>query len=63
MKDIGSAMAGMSSSFDSDLFVTDDLKAGLDPIDFDGFQMLTDPDNQDIVTDSATEDSFRLDRL
>ena len=57
-KDIGSAMAGMPDSFDSDLFLSDEaLKDGLDPLDL---QMLTDPN---IVTDPATEDSFRLDRL
>ncbi|GAB6023081.1 hypothetical protein CHUAL_007172 [Chamberlinius hualienensis] len=60
VKDIGSVMVGMSDSFDSDLFVTDDLKAGLDPIGIDELHMLTD---SDIVTDPATEDSFRLDRL
>ena len=61
VKDIGNAMAGMDS-FDSDFFPSDEaLKMGLDPLDLDGLQMLTDPTN--IVTDSATEDSFRLDRL
>ncbi len=60
-KDIGNAMAGMPDSFDSDLFPSDEaLKVGLDPLDLDGLQMLTDPT---LVTDPATEDSFRLDRL
>ena len=36
------------------------LKMGLDPLDLDGLQMLTDPN---MVADPATEDSFRLDRL
>lgn len=56
-KDIGSVMA---DSFDCELFVADDIKDGLDPIDLDGLQMLTD---SEIVADAATEDSFRLDRL
>ena len=54
-------MAGMPDSFDSELFPSDEaLKMGLDPLDLDGLQMLTDPS---MVTDPATEDSFRLDRL
>ena len=67
MKDIGNAMAGAMAGVDSfdaaDLFCPADeaLKMGLDPLDLDGLQMLTDPTN--MVTDPATEDSFRLDRL
>ena len=58
-KDIGSAMAGMADG--TDLFPLDEaLKVGLDPLDLDGLQMLTDPN---MVADPATEDSFRLDRL
>jgi CREB-regulated transcription coactivator 1 len=54
-------MAGMIDAFDSELFPTDEvLKVGLDPLDLDGLQMLTDPN---MVTDPATEDSFRLDHL
>ena len=34
--------------------------AGLDPIDFDGLQILTD---SALVTDPSTEDHFRLDRM
>lgn len=34
-------------------------KMGLDPLDLDAVQMLTDPN---LVTDAATEDSFKLDR-
>jgi hypothetical protein len=45
----------------SDIFGMDDLGADLDPIDFHGFQLLMNPDNT--VTDAATEDHFRLDRL
>ena len=61
-KDIGNAMAGMPDVFDdADLFTSEEaLKVGLDPLDLDGLQMLTDPS---IVTDPATEDQFRLDRL
>jgi CREB-regulated transcription coactivator 1 len=33
---------------------------GLEPIDFDGFQILT---NSTLVTDPSTEDHFRLDRM
>ncbi len=44
-----------------DLFNDDDtLKVSLDPLDLDSLQMLTDPS---LVTDTETEDSFRLDRL
>ena len=60
VKDISNAMAGMMDAFDSELFPTDEvLKVGLDPLDLDGLQMLTD----NMVTDPATEDSFRLDHL
>ena len=61
-KDIGNAMAGMSDSFvDTDFFGADEaLKMGLDPLDLDGLQMLTD---SSLVTDPATEDTFRLNRL
>ncbi|KAL5003899.1 hypothetical protein ScPMuIL_017355 [Solemya velum] len=56
-KELGNAITG----FDTDLFPSDEvLKAGLDPLDLDGLQMLTDPT---MVADPATEDSFRLDRL
>ncbi|XP_024082449.1 CREB-regulated transcription coactivator 1 isoform X1 [Cimex lectularius] len=51
----------MVDSLDQDLFPSDEcLREGLDPIDFDGLQMLTDPE---IITDPATEDHLRLDRL
>ena len=44
-----------------DLFPTDEcLREGLDPIDIDGLQMLTDPS---MIADPATEDHLRLDRL
>ncbi|XP_054160855.1 CREB-regulated transcription coactivator 3-like isoform X2 [Oppia nitens] len=56
-KDIGTAMAGMSGSFDSDLFPSAEeaIRAGLDPIDFDGLQILPD-------IDSSNEETFRLER-
>ncbi|XP_066273438.1 CREB-regulated transcription coactivator 1-like isoform X6 [Branchiostoma lanceolatum] len=62
-KDLGSAMASMASGFDSDtLFAADDpLKVGIDPLDLESLQMLTEP--SDMVADPATEDSFRMDRL
>ncbi len=59
-KELGSAMIA-GDSFE--LFAGDAdeaLKMGLDPLDLDGLQMLTDPN---MVADPATEDSFRLDRL
>lgn len=50
-------------SFDSsDLFSTEEaLRAGLDPIDIDGLQILTDPDMA-VISDPAAEEAFRLDR-
>ncbi|XP_046997865.1 CREB-regulated transcription coactivator 1-like isoform X1 [Schistocerca americana] len=61
VKDLGSAMSG--SFDDSELFPSDEtLREGLDPIDFDGLQMLTDPD-MNVITDPSTEDNFRIDRL
>lgn len=47
-------------SFDVDSqFPLDDLK--IDPLTLDGLHMLNDPDM--VLTDPATEDAFRLDRL
>ena len=47
-------------SFDMDSpFPLDELK--IDPLTLDGLHMLNDPDM--ILTDPATEDAFRLDRL
>lgn len=49
------------SSAISDFFPSDEsLREGLVPIDFDGFQMLTDPD-LNVISDYA-EDHFRQDR-
>lgn len=56
-KEIGNAITGMSDSFDSDMFVPEEALKGLDPLDL---EMLTDPS---IVTDPATEESFRLGQL
>ncbi|RZF35833.1 hypothetical protein LSTR_LSTR008939 [Laodelphax striatellus] len=44
-----------------DMFADECLREGLDPIDLDGLQMLT--DQEVVITDPATEDHFRLDRL
>lgn len=52
----------MGASFDTDLFPSDEsLREGLGSIDFDGFQMLTDPGM--VISDPSAEDHFRLDRL
>ncbi|XP_033323653.1 CREB-regulated transcription coactivator isoform X3 [Megalopta genalis] len=59
VKDLGTAMMG---DFDPDLFPSDDaLRQGLDPIDVDGLQMLTDPNM--VISDPSAEAHFRLDRL
>ncbi|XP_043602280.1 CREB-regulated transcription coactivator 1-like isoform X5 [Bombus pyrosoma] len=59
VKDLGTAMM---SDFDSDLFPSDDaLRQGLDPIDMDGLQMLTDPTM--VISDPSAEAHFRRDRL
>ncbi|XP_025077347.1 CREB-regulated transcription coactivator 1-like isoform X4 [Pomacea canaliculata] len=60
-KDLGNAITGMPDGFDADFLSNDEaFKADLGPLDFDGLQMLTDPN---MVTDPATEDTFKLDRL
>ena len=60
-KDLSNAIIGMQDVFgDSDLLPSDEaLRTGLDPLDFNELQMLTD---STIVTEE-TENSFRLDRL
>lgn len=54
----------MVGSLEGELFPNDEclmsVREGLDPIDFDGLQMLTDPE---MITDAATEHHLRLDRL
>ncbi|KAM4556721.1 CREB-regulated transcription coactivator 1 [Fundulus diaphanus] len=58
-KDLTSSLS-TDISFDVDSqFPLDDLK--IDPLTLDGLHMLNDPDM--ILTDPATEDAFRLDRL
>ena len=62
-KELGNAMAQVHEMFgDAELLPSDEaLRDGLgDPLDFNELQMLTD---SSLVTDPATEDSFRLDRL
>ncbi|XP_076337813.1 uncharacterized protein LOC143239977 [Tachypleus tridentatus] len=60
VKDIGSAMASVSGFFDTDFITSDDvLRAGLEPIDFDGLQILMDPDIC-VISDPVTEETFRL---
>jgi CREB-regulated transcription coactivator 1 len=60
-KDLGNAITGMPDGFDADFLTNDEaFRADLGPLDFDGLQMLADPN---MVTDPATEDSFKLDRL
>ena len=59
-KDLGNAITGMTD-IDTDFLTNDEaFKAGLDPLDLDEIQMLTD---SGLVADPATEDSFKLDRL
>lgn len=51
----------LGDSFESDMLTTDDfLKLGLDPLELEEIRMLSDAN---MVTDPATEDSFRLDRM
>ncbi|XP_022244583.1 CREB-regulated transcription coactivator 1-like isoform X2 [Limulus polyphemus] len=60
VNDPSSALA-MSGCFDNDFLPAEEaLRAGLDPIDFDGLQILTDPDIS-VITDPAMEETFRLD--
>lgn len=52
----------LGDSFDAstDMFTAEEaLKLGLDPLEIEELQMLADAS---IITDPATEDSFRLDR-
>ena len=63
-KELGNAITGMPDGFDTDLFPSvEALKGGLDPLDLQDLQMLTDPNNPNNITDPATEESFKLDRL
>ncbi|XP_057896728.1 CREB-regulated transcription coactivator 1 isoform X6 [Melospiza georgiana] len=60
-KELTSSLAGVGDvSFDTDSqFPLDELK--IDPLTLDGLHMLNDPDM--VLTDPATEDTFRMDRL
>lgn len=58
-KDLGSAISNMCGSFDSDFFTDDAIRAGLGPIDFDGLQILTDPD-MPVVSDPSAEETFHI---
>lgn len=55
--------SNIGGHFETSLFPEDEsLRDGLDPIDFEGFQMLSDPEIN-VISDPTTEDAFRLDRL
>ncbi|XP_073434004.1 CREB-regulated transcription coactivator 1 isoform X3 [Dendrobates tinctorius] len=60
-KELTNTLEGVGDvSFDSDSqFPLDELK--IDPLTLDGLHMLNDPDM--VLTDPATEDTFRMDRL
>ncbi|XP_063747024.1 CREB-regulated transcription coactivator 1b isoform X3 [Eleginops maclovinus] len=60
-KELTNSLAGVGDvSFDADSqFPLDELK--IDPLTLDGLHMLNDPDM--VLTDNATEDTFRMDRL
>ncbi|XP_077572574.1 CREB-regulated transcription coactivator 1b isoform X4 [Stigmatopora nigra] len=60
-KELTNSLAGVGDvSFDADSqFPLDELK--IDPLTLDGLHMLNDPDM--VLADSATEDTFRMDRL
>ncbi|KAJ3599308.1 hypothetical protein NHX12_033271 [Muraenolepis orangiensis] len=60
-KELTNSLAGVGDvSFDADSqFPLDELK--IDPLTLDGLHMLNDPDM--VLTDPATEDAFRMDRL
>ncbi|XP_049604252.1 CREB-regulated transcription coactivator 1 isoform X4 [Syngnathus scovelli] len=57
--DLGDSLSSDVSFDVDDHFPLDDLK--IDPLTLDGLHMLNDPDM--LLTDPATEDAFRLDRL
>eukprot|EP00063_Salmo_salar_P020475 XP_013995310.1 PREDICTED: CREB-regulated transcription coactivator 1-like isoform X3 [Salmo salar] len=59
-KGLSSSSLSADISFDADSqFPLDELK--IDPLTLDGLHMLNDPDM--VLTDPATEDAFRMDRL
>lgn len=57
-KDLSSAMANTVGDDPGELYSSDVV---LDPLDVEGFQMLSGQESE--LTDAATEDQFRLDRL
>lgn len=62
-KDLSTAMGHIGGDDSGDMYAPDDplQKVVLDPLDMEGFQMLSGQDSE--LTDAATEDQFRLDRL
>ena len=62
VRDLSSAM-GMGGDDPGEMYTSDDpfQKVVLDPLDVEGFQMLSGQESE--LTDAATEDQFRLDRL
>ena len=62
-KDLSTAMGHIGGDDPGDMYSPDDpfQKVVLDPLDVEGFQMLSGQDSE--LTDAATEDQFRLDRL
>ena len=60
-KDLSMAMAHVGEDT-ADMYSSDDpLKVVLDPLDVEGMQMLSGQEPE--LTDAATEDTFRMDRL
>ena len=62
-RDLSTAMAHASGDDTGEMYGSDDpfQKVVLDPLDVEGFQMLSGQESE--LTDAATEDQFRLDRL
>ena len=58
-KDLSTAMAHIGGDDTGEMYSSDEVV--LDPLDVEGFQMLSGQDSE--LTDAATEDQFRLDRL
>jgi len=62
-RDLSTAMAHAGGDDTGEMYGSDDpfQKVVLDPLDVEGFQMLSGQESE--LTDAATEDQFRLDRL
>ena len=62
-KDLSTAMAHIGGDDTGEMYSSDDpfQKVVLDPLDVEGFQMLSGQDSE--LTDAATEDQFRMDHL